>query len=105
VSENLPELDARRRMLILRSERLRADLASNYGQFETRLGGVDRILAIVRRFASPSILLSLGGLGLGLLRGTHPFRWATRGILIFSIVRRILAAVRALRSSSPAARR
>jgi hypothetical protein len=105
MSESLSELEARRRMLVLRSERLRSDLGSAYGQFETRLGGVDHIFAIVRRIASPSILLSAGGLGFAMLRRAHPFMWATRGVLIFSLVRRILAAVRALRAASPPPRR
>jgi hypothetical protein len=105
MSEDMGELEARRRMLVMRSERLRRDLGSTYGEFESRLGGVDRILAIARSIASPSILLSLGGLGLALLRRARPFKWATRGILIFSVVRRILAAVRTQRASSSAARR
>lgn len=105
MSESLPELEARRRMLVMRSERLRADLGHAYGEFETRLGGVDRIFAVVRGIASPSILVSVGGLGLAMLRRAHPFMWATRGVLVFSVVRRILAAVRALRASSPPARR
>ena len=105
MSESRRELEARRRMLVVRSERLRADLGRIYGEFETRLGGVDKILAIARGIASPSILLSLGGLGFAMLRRAHPFVWVTRGVLIFSVVRRILAAVRTLRAGSPPARR
>jgi hypothetical protein len=105
MSESLSELEARRRMLVLRSERLRSDLGGTFGEFETRLGGADRIFAVVRGFASPSILLGVGGLGLALLRRAHPFVWATRGVLIFSVVRRVLAAVRSLRPASPPGRR
>jgi hypothetical protein len=105
MSESHRELVIRRQMLVLRSERLRMNLGRTYGEFEARLGGFDKILGIARRIATPSILLSLGGLGLGMLRRTHPFRWATRGFLIFSVVRRILAAVRTLRASSPPPRR
>jgi hypothetical protein len=105
MSESLVELEARRQMLIMRSEHLRSDLASTYGQFETRLGGVDHIFAIVRRFASPSMLLSAGGLGFAMLRRAHPFMWATRGFLIFSLLRRVFGAIRELRSASPPARR
>jgi hypothetical protein len=90
---------------VLRSERLRADLGDTYGEFETRLGGVDKIFAIARRMASPSILLSVGGLGFALLRRAHPVGWVTRGVLIFSVVRRILAAVRTLRATSRPAKR
>jgi hypothetical protein len=105
MSESVGELEARRRMLVQRSEHLRSDLASAFGEFEARLGGADRIFATVRGFASPSILLGIGGLALALLRGAHPFKWATRGILIFQVVRRVLVAVRGLRSASPPARR
>jgi hypothetical protein len=105
MSENLAQLEARRRMLVLRSERLRAELGNTYGQFETHLGGVDRIFSMARGFASPSILLSLGGLALAMLRGVRPFKWAARGLLVFSLVRRILAAVRTARAPSPPARR
>jgi hypothetical protein len=105
VSESLAELEARRRMLVLRSERLRADLGSTYGDFETRLGGIDRIFSMVRGFASPSLLLTVGGLGLGLLRRVRPFKWATRGLLIFSLARRILGAIRSSRAASPPSRR
>jgi hypothetical protein len=105
MSESLTELEARRRMLVLRSERLRADLGHAYGGFETRLGGFDRIFAVVRGIASPSILVSVGGLGLAMFRRARPFMWATRGVLIFSVVRRILAAVRARRRASTPARR
>jgi hypothetical protein len=105
MSGSLSDLEARRHMLVLRSERLRADLGRAYGEFETRLGGVDRIFAVVRRIASPSILVSVAGLALAMLRRAHPFMWATRGVLIFSVVRRILAAVHALRAASPPARR
>jgi hypothetical protein len=105
MSESLAELEARRRMLVLRSERLRSDLGHAYGDFETRLSGIDRIVSMLRGFASPSVLLSLGGLGLGLLRRVRPFKWATRGLLIFSLARRILGAIRTSRAASPPSRR
>ena len=105
MSESLRELEARRRMLVLRSERLRSDLSGTFGEFETRLGGLDRIFAVARGIVSPSILLSVGGLGLALLRRVRPVAWATRGFLIFSLARRVLAAVRSHRPASPPARR
>jgi hypothetical protein len=104
MSETLSDLEARRRMLVVRSERLREDLADVYSEFEARLGGLDRIFAVARGIASPSILLSVGGLALALLRRARPFVWATRGVLLFSVARRVLTVVRALRAS-PRARR
>jgi YqjK-like protein len=105
MSESLRELEARRRVLVLRSERLRADLGGTYRDVETRFAGVDRVFAIARGIASPSVLLSVAGLAFAMLRRVRPFMWVTRGILIVSVVRRILAAVRTLRSASPPARR
>jgi hypothetical protein len=105
LSESRRELQERRRLLIVRSERLRADLGATYADVESRLGGVDRAFAIARGVASPSVLLSVAGLVFGMLRRVRPFMWVTRGVLIVSVVRRILAAVRTLRSGSLRARR
>ena len=104
MSANLGDLEARRRMLVARSERLRGDLADAYREFEARLGGLDRLLSAMRGIASPSILRSAGGLGLAMLSRVRPFVWVTRGVLLLSVVRRIVAAVRAQRASPPARR-
>ena len=105
MSESPRELHDRRRLLIVRSERLRADLGATYADVESRLGGIDRAVAIARGVASPSVLLSVAGLVFGMLRRVRPFMWATRGVLIVSVVRRILAAIRVIRSGSLRARR
>jgi len=104
MSSSLSELAARRRMLVSRSERLRSDLANAYREFEVRLGGLDRILGALRGVASPSMLISAGGLGLSMLRRARPFVWATRGVMLLSVVRRIFGVVRAKRASPPARR-
>lgn len=104
MNANLSDLEARRRLLVARSERLRADLGDVYREFEVRLGGLDRFFGAVRGIASPSILMTAGGLGLAMLRRARPFVWATRGVLLLSVVRRIVAAVRAQRASPPARR-
>jgi hypothetical protein len=104
MSDSLGELEARRRMLKLRCERLRADMSQGFGKLETRIGGVDRVFATLRGFISPSLLISAGGLGFAMFRRARPFMWVTRGVLLFSIVRRILSAVRALRPSRSARR-
>ncbi len=105
MSESPSELEARRRMLVLRSGQLRADLGSTFGELETRIGGADRVFAAARAILSPSILLSVGGLALALLRRVRPVAWATRGFLIFSLARRVFEAVRSHRPASPPARR
>ena len=101
MTEDLSDLETRRHMLVLRCARLRAELGDAYGEFETRLGTVDRIIATARGFASPSLLITLGGLALPFLRRVHPFKWVTRGVLMVSLVRRIFGAVHALRASRP----
>ena len=85
-------------MLIARSERLRADLANEFGEFEARFGGRRPDFLVRATACGPVHPFEPGGLGLAMLRGTHPFRWITRGVLLFSVVRRILTAVRSLRS-------
>ena len=98
MSDSLKRLEARRRMLVLRSERLREELGDAFGEFEGPLRG--RLIAPVsrhRRNFSPSILLSLAGLSFALLASYAPGPWATRGIVAFSLARRVLALIRSAR--------
>jgi hypothetical protein len=69
VSDRLDELAVRRRMLLLRSERLRADLAADQQVFLDALSGVDRALATAKRAAKPVLLVGAGLLLLRLIRG------------------------------------
>src|ERR1700733_6326787 len=99
MSDSLSRLEARRRMLVLRSEHLREELGYAYGEFSTHFTAIDRALSAVRRNVSPSILISVAGLSFALLRRVPPVRWATRGILAISLLQRILAIIKARRAS------
>jgi hypothetical protein len=71
MSDRLAQLEMRRRALLLRSERLRADLAADQRVMLKALSGVDRFYANAKRVA-PTVLMAGGGLLLlGLLRGSR----------------------------------
>ena len=95
----LKRLEARRRMLVLRSEHLREELGYSYDAFAGHFGTIDRAVSAIRRNLSPSILLSLAGISFALLRRIPPIRWATRGIVALSLVQRVLAMIRSRRGS------
>lgn len=61
MSHRIDELAMRRRALLLRSERLRADLAVDQRAMHDALSGVERFVATARR-AAPSFLAVAGGL-------------------------------------------
>jgi hypothetical protein len=69
VSDRLEELAMRRRRLLLRSERLRADLAEDQQVFLDALSGVDHALATAKKAAKPVLLVGAGLLLLRLIRG------------------------------------
>jgi hypothetical protein len=69
VSDRLEELAMRRRRLLLRSERLRADLAADQQVFLDALSGVDHALATAKKAAKPVLLVGAGLLLLRLIRG------------------------------------
>jgi hypothetical protein len=99
MSEGLKRLEARRRMLVLRSEHLREELSYAYGEFAGHFTTIDRAVSAIRRNVSPSILLSLAAISFAFLRRIAPIRWATRGIVALSLVQRILAMIRSRRRS------
>lgn len=69
MSDRLEELAMRRRRLLLRSERLRADLAADQQVMLDALSGVDRAISRARRAAKPIFLVGAGLLLLRLIRG------------------------------------
>src|ERR1700727_2090486 len=99
MSDSLGRLEARRRMLVLRSEHLREELGYAYGEFSAHFSAIDRAISAIRRNVSPSILISVAGLSFALLRRIPPVRWATRGILAVSLLQRIVSMVRSRRAS------
>jgi hypothetical protein len=111
VSDRFEQLELRRRQLLVRSARLRADLAADQQVILDALGGVDRVLGRVRSiisFASPLLLAGGGALLLRLLRGSgraaRPARAAgvagmvARGATWLSRARRLLTVLSIIRA-------
>lgn len=69
MSDRLEELAMRRRRLLLRSERLRAELAADQQVMLDALSGVDRAIATARKAAKPVFFVGAGLLLFKLLRG------------------------------------
>jgi hypothetical protein len=72
MSDRLDELAMRRRALLLRSERLRADLAADQRVLLDAVSGIDRIYSTARRAAPPLLMLGAGALLLRLFRRSRP---------------------------------
>ena len=69
MSDRLEELAMRRRRLLLRSERLRAELAADQQVMLDALSGVDRAISTAKKAAKPMFLVGAGLLLFKLLRG------------------------------------
>jgi hypothetical protein len=69
MSDRLEELAMRRRRLLLRSERLRADLAADQQVMLEALSGVDRAISTAKKAAKPVFLIGAGLLLFKLIRG------------------------------------
>ena len=79
MSDRLEELAMRRRRLLLRSERLRADLAADQQVMLDALSGVDRAISTARKAAKPVFLVGAGLLLFKLLRGRRSPRAGLAG--------------------------
>src|SRR3954471_2577286 len=69
MSDRIEELAMRRRRLLLRSERLRAELAADQQVMLDALSGVDRAISTARKAAKPALLVGAGLLLFKLFRG------------------------------------
>jgi hypothetical protein len=69
MSDRLEELAIRRRRLLLRSERLRADLAADQQVLLDALSGVDSAISKARQVAKPALLIGGALLLFKLIRG------------------------------------
>ena len=91
------ELEMRRRLLVLRSERLRGELVEEGYRVQHALGSIDRAVALVRRVATQPTLLAAAAAGLFLFR--RPLRtavWGTKVAAYVSLARRILGLLQAV---------
>jgi len=91
------ELEMRRRLLVLRSERLRGELVQEGFRVQQTLSGIDRGVALVRHFLSRPAVLAAGAAGMLLLR--RPVKaavWGTRLAVYVTLARRVLGLLQAL---------
>jgi hypothetical protein len=100
--DRIDELAMRRRQLLLRSERLRADLAADQRVVVETLSGVDRAIGTARRLA-PFLLAGGGVLLLTLLRGRRragprPVGFAMRSLALIALARRALTVLTLVRA-------
>lgn len=68
MTDRLEQLQLRRRQLLLRSERLRAELAADQEVMLDALSGVDRAIATARKLAPPFLLIVGGAMLFRLIR-------------------------------------
>ena len=76
--------------MLLRSERLRSELAADQRVILNAIGGFDRIFALARSVASPVLLAGGGALLFGLLKRFRPARFAMRGMVWVTMAKRLL---------------
>jgi len=89
VSDHVQELSERRQQLQLKCAAQRAAFDQISGDLQHRLRHVDGALEVAKRLTSTPLLIAVG-LGLLALFGpTSLIRWATRGLLVVSAVRRL----------------
>jgi hypothetical protein len=87
------QLARRRAELVARSARLRGNLAIDGARISSRLGLVDRGIALARAATRQPLLLAAGAGLLLTLRPLRAMKWVARGALLFSIARRVLGAL------------
>ena len=80
MSDRIDELAMRRRQLLLRSERLRADLASDQRVMLDALSGIDRMYSTAKRAAPPLLMLGGAVLLFRLFRRSRPHGRAGMGM-------------------------
>ncbi len=106
MSDRIDELARRRRQLLLRSERLRAELAADQRVVVDTLSGVDRAVSTAKRLA-PFLLAGGGLLLLTLFRGrrgsgvsARPVGLAMRSLAWIALARRALTVLTLIRAVS-----
>jgi hypothetical protein len=120
MSDRYEQLAMRRRQLLLRSERLRGELAADRMVVMEALSGIDRAVSTARRFARPALLA--GGVALALALFTRRRRrsryearamaragasaggFAMRGLRWITLARRLLALLTVARAVARARR-
>ena len=94
MSERTLKLEQRRRALRSHCAAQRSHLAANVRHIESKLGGLDRGIDAVRRFAARPLLIA-GGIALLTMIGPRRMvRWAGRGAMLFATSKRVLRLIR-----------
>jgi hypothetical protein len=104
MGDRFDQLEMRRRQLLLRSERLRADLAADNRVVMEAIGGVDKVLGTARRLASPVLLAGGAALALGLFKRFRPVGFAVRGLAWISLAKRLLTVLSLIRVATASRR-
>jgi hypothetical protein len=105
MGDRFDQLEMRRRQLLLRSERLRADLAADNRVVMDAIGGVDKAIGTARRLASPVLLAGGGALLLALLKRFRPVGFAVRGLAWITLAKRLLTLASLIRAATASRRR
>ena len=100
MSDRFDQLELRRRQLILRSERLRAEFGADQRIVLDALSGVDRMVGMAKSLASPVLLAGGGALALGLLKRFRPVGFAMRGLMWVSMARKLLTVLTLVRAAT-----
>ena len=107
MTSRISELEMRRQMLVLRSERLREELVVQNFALRRSIGGIDRVFSIARSVRSPLVIAGLGMVALRALRGglrrtrkVGSVGWGVRAMMLVSVVRRALSLIQTFRAIS-----
>ena len=100
MSDRFIELETRRRQLLLKSARLRADLAADHRIVLDTIGGVDRVFGVAKSLLSPVLLAGGGALLLGVLKRFRPAGFAMRGLVWVSMAKRLLTVFSLVRAAT-----
>lgn len=82
------ELELRQRLLVLRSTLLRTQISDEGRRIQFSLGQVERGVRVARTLMSSPVVLGVGGLALLLLGPLRALRWAGRGLVALTLLRR-----------------
>lgn len=89
MSSRLDELELRQRVLRLRSESLRRQVAVRGSEIGSTVARVERGAAVARELTRWPVLVAAGGLLMAFAGPSRLLRWTSRGIVVASLARRI----------------
>ena len=91
MSERFNQLSARHQELRQRSAAQRRELAALAGDIEQRLGGVDRTMQTLRRFARNPVVIAGAFAVLAMIGPKRLLGYASRGAVLMGTARQLLA--------------